>query len=397
MQAPHRPMRVAWPKVRDVVRPLFAIALLLCAACRGPKTQGKGCVEDKDCTGQMPGSPASAWKCEPKTGVCYCRTNEACLSTEFCNTAGFCQDKTGCEKNADCVGDNLFCDTTTGTCLTKGRCSTDLHCPLGQVCDVARSICVDGCRTNGDCPGSSCRCGDRPCACTGKTQAELQACAIGECDPTFCADDTFCKFGELCGIPPDAGVARNVCYSDYDPVTWPYCARCTWGGGVDTCGRGANYCLIDTQNPGNYYCGADCSEGQACPRGFACSDVIVVFSRWQYTSDSQCPPDPSLRCARDEDCRRGGTCVKPAGQATGHCAAKCRIREGAQSGFYSCQVDSDCAQETCSAGECSISRKKCVVDTDCRPIRCVDFRGAGGCLIGQNCTPANGLTCLEVQ
>jgi hypothetical protein len=48
-------------------------------------------------------------------------------------------------------------------------------------------------------------------------------------------------------------------------------------------------------------------------------------------------------------------------------------------------------------GECSISRRKCVGDPDCRTIRCVDFQGAGGCLIGQNCAPANGLTCNEVK
>jgi hypothetical protein len=27
----------------------------------------------------------------------------------------------------------------------------------------------------------------------------------------------------------------------------------------------------------------------------------------------------------------------------------------------------------------------------------VDFQGAGGCWIGENCAPANGLTCLQVK
>jgi hypothetical protein len=38
-----------------------------------------------------------------------------------------------------------------------------------------------------------------------------------------------------------------------------------------------------------------------------------------------------------------------------------------------------------------------VTDQDCRSIRCVDFQGGGGCLIGQNCAPANGLSCTEVK
>ena len=124
-------------------------------------------------------------------------------------------------------------------CLPKGRCNSDLHCALGQICDFGKATCVDGCRFNGDCPGSSCRCGDVPCACSGTTPADLAKCTIGVCDPNFCSDNTFCRFGEQCGPPPDAGVgdsgvARNVCYSDYDPDRRPYCANCSFGGGRDS-------------------------------------------------------------------------------------------------------------------------------------------------------------------
>jgi hypothetical protein len=27
----------------------------------------------------------------------------------------------------------------------------------------------------------------------------------------------------------------------------------------------------------------------------------------------------------------------------------------------------------------------------------VDFQGGGGCLIGRNCAPANGLSCVDVK
>ncbi len=370
---------------------ILFIAVGALAGCKPTRLNPNGCLEDKDC-----GDPASAFRCEARTGECYCRTNDACQPREFCNAAGFCQDRAGCEKNADCLDDSLFCDTTAGTCLSRGRCTNDLQCELGQICELSRSTCVPGCRSSGDCPGSACRCGDLPCVCTGTTPGEIAGCAVGECDPNFCADNTQCKFGEKCGIEkPDAGQTRATCFSDFDVDRKPYCATCVSGGGISTCGTGANYCITDTRSASTY-CGADCSGGESCPRGYGCRDIIVVFSRWQCGPNLPCPPDPALSCTEDKDCKRGGTCMKSGGGATGFCSGVCRLREGATFGFCSCQVDVDCAQESCSAGECTISRKKCITEQDCRPIKCVDFNNAGGCLIGQNCTPENGLTCIEV-
>lgn len=368
-------------------------ALWAMAGCRDTRLGGKGCQEDKEC-----GTPTSAYRCEAQTGVCYCRTDEACPGAQFCNVAGFCQDRSGCENNQDCIDTSTFCDTSSGQCLPRGRCSSDLQCLLGEVCDTARSRCVMGCRTNGDCSGTSCRCGDVACSCTGTTPEELARCEIGVCDPEFCADSSFCRFGESCGVQPDAGSPRARCYDDYDTRLRPYCDNCSFGGGVSICGTGPNYCLIDTRHPGNYFCGADCSSGQSCPRGYACQDVIVVVSQWACSrSNPACPTNPGLPCATDAECKRGGTCAKAPGQPNGFCAGKCAVDEGDEDGFCSCQVDDDCAQETCSAGECSISRRSCVVDNDCRSIRCVDFQGGGGCFIGSNCAPANGLSCTEVR
>ncbi|MCC6337398.1 MAG: hypothetical protein IT380_25800 [Myxococcales bacterium] len=366
-------------------------ALALVGGCKTNQLTTKGCLEDRDC-----GDPASAYRCEAQTGVCYCRTDEACPGAQFCNTAGFCQDRSGCEKNLDCLDPSLFCDTTSGQCLARGRCTSDLQCALGEVCDTSRSQCLTGCRRNGDCPGTSCRCGEVACACTGTTPEELARCEVGVCDPQFCADESFCRFGEQCGAPADAGVTRAQCYSDFDIDVRPYCARCTSGGGIDTCGTGANFCIIDTRTASTY-CGADCSEGQQCPRGYGCRDIRVVFTRWQCSATQPCPGDPGLPCATDEECKRGGTCLKAPGSPNGFCAGQCRIREGSSFGYCSCQVDSDCPLESCSAGECTITRRKCVTDEQCRTIRCVDFDGVGGCLIGQNCTPTSGLTCVEVQ
>jgi|APLak6261678615_1056124.scaffolds.fasta_scaffold03274_2 hypothetical protein len=370
---------------------LWCFVALSLAGCPRDRLRENGCREDKDC-----GSPASAYRCETQTGVCYCRTDQACPGAQFCNTAGFCQDRSGCASNQDCTDGATYCDTASGQCVPKGRCTSDVQCELGQVCDLTRGSCVEGCRKDGDCPGTSCRCGEVACACTGTTPEELARCALGTCDPNFCSNESFCRFGEQCGVPEDAGVTRNQCFSDYDFDRRPYCARCTSGGGTDTCGRGPNFCIIDTRT-NSTYCGADCSQGQTCPRGYGCRDIRVVFTRWQCSATQACPGDPALPCTTDGDCRRGGTCTKSPGATSGYCAGQCRLREGSNFGYCSCQVDEDCATESCSQGECTITRRKCVDDSQCRTIRCVDFDGVGACLIGQNCTPNNGLTCLEVQ
>jgi hypothetical protein len=369
------------------------LALVAFAGCKNQKLgNSSGCQEDKDC-----GAPASAYRCETQTGVCYCRTDVACPGSQFCNGLGFCQDRAGCQTNLDCNDSTTYCDTASGQCIPLGRCSSDLQCDLGKVCNLTTSACVDGCHTNGDCPGSSCRCGNAACTCSGTTADELARCDVGVCDQNFCADQTFCKFGESCGTEPDSGT-YPMCFSDYDPDYRPYCDGCTFGGGTSICGNGPNFCLIDTRHPGNQYCGADCSSGQSCPRGYACQDVIVVLSQWACTrSNPTCPVNPSVPCGPDAGCPRGGTCVTQPGFETGSCAPGCSIDEGDQEGFCSCLVDNDCAQDACSGGHCTVSQRLCVNDDDCRAIHCVDYASAGGCLIGQNCAPSDGLSCNDVR
>lgn len=387
------------------MRALLALVLLATlGACRDTRIRPGGCSEDKDC------GPAEAFRCETRTGECYCKTNAACPTGQFCNERGFCQSRAGCQTNAECQA-GTFCDTTTGACIPSGRCTSDLHCALGQVCVENR--CVAGCHGSGDCASGACRCGDQACRCTGTTPAEVERCPVGTCDEQFCGTTQDCRFGEICMVPDagprspadgglvdggssDAGAPRAICQSDYDDRQRPYCARCVSGAGISTCGVGANFCIIDTRTSATY-CGADCSEGQQCPRGYGCRDIRIVYSRWMCGDGLTCPGDPTLPCTEDTDCKRGGKCLKLPGASNGTCAGQCWRREGSSFGYCTCQQDLDCPQQACSQGECTVSRKKCVQDDDCRQIRCVDFEGVGACLIGQNCTPANGLTCVEVQ
>ncbi|KFE62540.1 hypothetical protein [Hyalangium minutum] len=362
--------------------------LLLLAACSDTQG-GAACREPSDC-----GAPAEAYRCDADSRACLCRTDAACAPGELCNPAGFCQPRAGCEKNADCTDPAFFCDTSTGTCLARGRCTTDLHCEAGEVCDASRAACEEGCRSAGDCPGTACRCGDAACVCDAVDEAGRAACAVGVCDAAFCASERDCAFGERCGTP--AGESRARCYSDADPLRRPYCASCNYGGGIQVCGRGANYCLVETAPGGGSFCGVDCSGGQVCPNGYQCADVVVAYSRSRCRTDAECSPDPSLPCHEDGDCPHGGGCVKGLGEQVGACAGRCDVAEGDVLGYCSCLLDTDCAQGTCSQGSCTLSRKPCVTDGDCRPVRCVDLRGVGGCLIGQNCAPDEGLTCNEV-
>jgi hypothetical protein len=380
-----------------------ATALLFLSACHTTQLGGPACRQDSDC-----GSPASAWRCETTTGVCYCRTDQACQPSQFCNPDGFCQDRAGCQTNQDCGDPSLFCDTTTGTCLSQGRCVVDLQCPLGQVCDTSTSTCIQGCRSNGDCPETSCRCGDGGCTCTATTQADRENCAVGICDSTFCSNENYCEYGQQCAVIPDSGVPYSQCYSDYDPNLRPYCAACTFGPGVvNTCGEGPNFCLIDTVDVGAYYCGSDCSQGQTCPRGYSCQDVIVVGlpGTTQCTpigpagglEPGICPPSAEMPCTLDSDCPFGGTCQVSSGQDAGYCGGLCSSGEGDKIGFCTCLSDTDCPSESCTAGACDITRQPCITSSDCHFIHCVDFQGAGGCWVGENCAPADGLTCLDIR
>ena len=71
---------------RKLALAALAVAVATAAACHGgQKLQGQACKQDSDC-----GAPASAYRCETTTGICYCRTDQGCPAAQFCNTSGFC-------------------------------------------------------------------------------------------------------------------------------------------------------------------------------------------------------------------------------------------------------------------------------------------------------------------
>ena len=106
----------------------------------------------------------------------------------------------------------------------------------------------------------------------------------------------------------------------------------------------------------------------------------------------------SLTCSIDSDCPNHGHCGHDPGAPVGFCYGDCVFDEGAKLSFCACIGDDDCAQDACVAESqtCSISRRDCDPSAGCRKLRCVDFGNQGGCLIGQNCAPLEGLTCADL-
>jgi hypothetical protein len=226
------------------------------------------------------------------------------------------------------------------------------------------------------------------------------------------------------------------------------------------CDDPRNFCLVNSQELGGFtnFCGVDCSLGQPCPSGYDCRNVIVLTrSTCQSTAECRCDPnqisfasatcslptpcvprgpdgqpDPDARscvvegaascnggasggdadcvvprgetqgnctCAADADCPNGGTCVAGlccGGDVRPEEDLRCVGGEGRVTGFCTCATDDDCGRDSCdpSSGSCRITGVPCVPgQNDCPPIACVN----GGCLIGQNCAPEQGLACSEVS
>ncbi|MCA9554820.1 MAG: hypothetical protein KC933_32620 [Myxococcales bacterium] len=406
----------------STIAALFALAASGCSS----NTPSTGlCTTDSECT--LPGT-----RCDTGQGRCVCATDEACEADQFCNRAGVCQTLSGCTSNDDCRQEGTFCDRLSGQCLSGpslqlgSLCGLASHCPYGSVCTDGK--CSMGCFDDGDCVLG-------------------EACVDGTCQAGVCSQDAFCDYVEKC----DDG----VCKQDF---RGPYCRGCTQrtAANPEPCDAPRNFCLINNRELGGFtqFCGVDCSLGQACPNGFRCGGVVILtqqtclgsaecqcggqvrYAEATCTVPSACnprlpngDPDPNATACFVEGhpgCNGGvdggpNTCVVTRGQTDGNCTCtadtecadgstctaglccagsvrperECVGGEGTVSGYCTCATDDDCPRDNCdgSRGACAISGKPCTPgNDDCGPIPCVD----GGCLIGQNCAPEQGLACSEV-
>lgn len=407
---------------------LLLVALAGCAltGCDSSSTDDLGCASDGDCN--VPGT-----RCDLSRLQCVCATDEACTDGYFCNVAGTCQRQTGCQTTDDCSA-GTFCDLASGICLEDAGpvlgapCGLASHCPFGTVC--MNGQCAEGCFSDGDCTlGQICYDG---------------FCNSSPAGQTVCSDSTFCEYGDVCE-------SDNFCAEDN---RGPYCRSCSRRSdqNPNPCDGYRNFCLINSRELGGYtnYCGVDCSEGQACPSGYGCSDVIVLTrSTCGSTADCRCqagnityatatcglasacaPGENAANCvvegaAACNDGVAGGTadCVVSEGQTAGNCTCRtdadcpnagacveglcctgtvrddplleCVGGEGRVLGYCTCATDDDCGRDSCDAtsGSCLITGHPCTPGAnDCPPIACIE----GGCRIGRNCAPEQGLACSEL-
>ncbi len=393
---------------------------LLLGACRNAAPAAGACESDAQC-------PLGN-RCQD--GTCICVSDAACDEEEFCNSAGQCQERAGCVLNSECT-EGTFCDIVSGECLVgpslvlQSNCSLASHCPFGSICTAGR--CVEGCFDSGDCPLG-------------------QVCSNGQCftGDNICEGDGFCEYGERC--------QASECRADR---RGPYCRGCTQrtGANPEPCDEPRNFCLVNNSELGGFtqFCGVDCSLGQPCPNGYGCANVVLLTeSACTFSAQCKCnpanitfatstctvaaacdprlpngDPDPnasgctvnahpdcnaggegdaaclvltgqtngSCTCATNDDCEAGAACVDGA-CCTGMVREEkeCIVGEGRVSGFCTCATDDDCPRDVCdgSRGACAISGNPCTPGNgDCGAIPCVN----GGCLIGANCAPIQGLSC----
>lgn len=388
------------------MRLIAAAALAVLAGCSALPSTG-ACHSNAQC------GPYK--ECDTRRGQCVCTDSRGCGDGEFCNASQQCQVVAGCQDNADCEQQRLavplICDVKRGQCVTSDLCVDDSQCALGKVCAADTSSCVAGCRDEADCPL------DQGCL------REEPAAPLGTCSRGACSVSAQCPAGSNCDL------LTASCVAD---TRGPFCGAC-YGfdptAAVPQCGDRANYCLVDTGDPfgQSHYCGVDCWEGQACPNGYACKDVIIVGGTLTPRCDVEdCVAGYCTRsggpCQRDLDCPQGpprGDCARAkvgvcagnnlqdcesdaeCGGSQGSCRfSECRLRESAAYGFCSCVVDSDCRPDVCRGGSvdeqvlgrCLLSGHKCYSDAEC-PISCVN----GGCRIGANCKPDADRRCIDLQ
>ena len=385
-------------------------AVLVCAllALSCTPTEGR-CTLDSQCDALGQGHRA----CDLERGSCACVDDRGCGVDELCNSAGACQARSGCTNNDECGDEGVFCDITTGNCLSangcgagKSCCTLDSQCPFREICDVIAQICTAGCRDEADCVLGE--------GCIGGGFGRLGQCG------NSCSSETTCGFGELCNV------GAGLCQRD---SRGPYCLGCAGGVQSDDCGSRGNFCLLDTVN-GGAYCGVDCAADQACPAGYECRDVIILPASTLPTCalPEACEAERCTRsltaCVIDEDCAQGppgsdcpradiGNCAldpliacenDAACAGAGECLKQeCRQREGASFGVCTCTKDTDCPGDRCvgadlsvakrpRSGSCELSGRDCFEDFECDVIACV----LGGCLLGKNCKPANDRTCVDL-
>ncbi|MBL8788377.1 MAG: tandem-95 repeat protein, partial [Deltaproteobacteria bacterium] len=192
-------------------------------ACTRPGGSAPVCVEcvaDVDCAAP-PGSVGIARICDETRNICVpcldsgsgASVDDGCnTSVPICDLAlnpdqcvSCVDDKPLAQTDTGCSAVKPVCDTATPTAPVCVECNNNNQCGAGQVCDVARKICV-GCV---DDKGA----GLIDTGCQSIDNACLPNISNGTC--VDCQTDPDCGAGTVCDTP------RNKCQPCLDTATLP--------------------------------------------------------------------------------------------------------------------------------------------------------------------------------
>jgi hypothetical protein len=248
------------------------VAAASCSAERDAGGEPERCTTKQEC---------SAGVCDLTAGTCV-----ECLRTEDCRGDASCKDRrcvprTRCGNTFDCPEGQVcgrsegYCaecfgdaDCSDGGCLNevcRPHCESDKDClEFEQLCDFARSLCVD-CVTDGDCEQS-------------------EYCGNGACQPDVCSAG-----GTVCN--PEGSAVLRCAANGSSELSEPcgFQELCVESGG-------AAECVPLVCFPGSFTCDADATEVVLC------SEDGLTFEGVESCSDD------------DEVCI-AGECVEPVCEA----------------------------------------------------------------------------------
>lgn len=228
----------------------------------------------------------------------------------------------GCRIDGDCAGDPRapVCEPASGRCVAcrpePDGCAAYLHC------DPIQRLCVEGCRSDEGCAGSS---ADGGVADGGGVAARVCDTAVHQC--VQCREDGHCPTGLLCAgqrcVPGCS--ATQAC---------PSGAACCEGACVDretdpsNCGACGTVCAVTHGAPG---CSAGRCTVAACADGFGDCDGAAT---------NGCEADVTTTAAHCGTCAT--VCPTPANGTASCNAGACDFTCSA--GFHGC--DAACASDT---------------------------------------------------
>lgn len=266
--------------------------------------------------------------------------------------------------------------------VPSGPCSSSRMCP-GQVCDTARSRCVD-CLSEVDCaagqrcvsnqcvaPPSSCR-SDRDCSMLN------QVCNLGRMLCVDCVTARDCGGGQYCTAEGDCEM--QVCA--------PGAASCVNGTTRGVCNDDGSR-RVETACPAGANAVAQCASGSCslrCESGFAdCDGEALTGCEVSLRSSSANCGSCGRRCGAEQVCTAGSCVAGPCPTGQTRCNGVCTdtSSDAANCGGCGtrCGADQLCASGSCVARPCPSGQTRCdgvCVDTSS------DTRNCGGC--GRACT-----------